>query len=91
MERNDSRILDDNKVTCFTHYKVNLRQTLELTEEAFCKVFNLDLRPQQLPNLVNVFRCLIGPRNEIRLEQDRKEVRTREVSQDRYIYYQLIT
>ena len=35
--RNDSRILDGKIVTCFTHYKVNLRQTLELIDEAFHK------------------------------------------------------
>ena len=32
--RNDS---NGKTVTCFTHYNVNLRQTLELIEEAFCK------------------------------------------------------
>ena len=30
-------ILDGKIVTCFTHYKVNLRQTLKLVDEAFCK------------------------------------------------------
>ena len=36
-----TRILDGKIVTCFTHYKVNLRQPLELVKEAFR---NLDLR-----------------------------------------------
>ena len=34
-----TRILDGKIVTCFTHYKVNLKQTLELVEEAFRKPY----------------------------------------------------
>ena len=34
VRRNDFRILDGKIVICFTHYKVNLRQILDLIEEA---------------------------------------------------------
>ena len=44
------RILHGKIVTCFTHNKVNLRQTLELIEEALICDYSI------FPNLVHVFR-----------------------------------